>query len=383
MPGLIDCHIHISEFNALTFDNFRVARFEISPQLQMLYAVFHAQICLEMGFTTLRDMGGVTYAGLNVAELVAIRDAIDAGIIVGPRLRVGGWTTITGSHLDLVLPRNAIRQAGVTADGPWELRKLARTNLRIGCDFLKTCLSGGAGTGEEPTVRNMTQEELEAVVDEAHAFGKPCASHCFTPESQRMAVRAGVDTIEHCVWTDDDALAMMKAEGKVVVPTLTHRTDRAIEVRRRAGASEATVQRMKRIQPDTKKTFQRLHQAGIKIAMGTDVQIDPEMGASALELDIYVAHGMTPMEAILTATKNAAEALRMDRDVGTLEPKKFADIIAVEGDPLEDIRILQERKRIKLVMKGGQVYVDRREGQDKRVILDAVWSKKLVDLFVK
>jgi imidazolonepropionase-like amidohydrolase len=377
MPGLIDCHMHSCGMNVLSFRNHRVAEFETPPQLQMLYALLHVQMCFEMGFTTIRDLGWIGYAGLLTAELCAIRDAINQGLFAGPRLLVGGFTSITGSHLDLIMPRNMPRQPGVTADGPWELRKLARENLRIGCDVIKTCASGGGGTDKEsPDVRNMTQEELNAIVEEAHFFRKPAAVHCFTPEAQRMAVRAGADTIEHSVFTDDEAIAMIKAENIPVVPTLAHRTDRAIEARRRAGTSEFILRKMKSIQPSTEQTFRRFHQAGIRIAMGTDTQIDPEMGSNALELEIYVKFGMTPMEAIQTATRNAAEAIWLGDETGTLQPGKYADIIAVDGDPLADIRLLQDRDRIRLVMKEGQVHVDRRPGQNRHVVHDQSWGWK-------
>jgi imidazolonepropionase-like amidohydrolase len=376
MPGLMDIHLHTSAYNILTFQNARVAHFETTPQLQMLYTLLHAQMCFEMGFTTLRNHPWVTaYGGHNTAELVAIRDAIQAGILAGPRLLVGGHAIITNSHLDLLHPGMALRQPGLTADGPWELRKLVRSQLRMGCDYIKTCASGGGGTEkEEPDIRNMTQEELDAIVDEAHAFHKRCACHCFTPTAQHMAVRAGVDTIEHCVFTDDEAIAMMKAEQKIIVPTLAHRSDRAIDARRRAGSSEFVLNKMKKIQPHTKETFQKFHQAGIKIALGTDTQIDPEIGASAQELEIYVDYGMTSMEAIQTATRNAAEALGLERETGTLESGKLADIIAVEGNPLRDIRVLQDKRKIQMVMKEGKISVFRKPGQEKYVIHDQNWS---------
>ncbi len=376
MPGLMDIHLHTSAYNILTFKNPRVAHFETTPQLQMLYALFHAQMCFEMGFTTLRNHPWVTaYGGANTAELVAIRDAIQSGIFAGPRLLVGGHAIITNSHLDLLHPGMGLRQPGLTADGPWELRRLVRSQLRLGCDYIKTCASGGGGTEkEEPDIRNMTQEELDAIVDEAHGFHKRCACHCFTPTAQRMAVKAGVDTIEHCVFTDDEAIAMMKGEGKIIVPTLAHRSDRAIEVRRKAGSSEFVLDKMKKIQPWSRETFQRFHRAGIKIALGTDTQIDPEMGTSAHEMEIYVEYGMSPMEAIQTATRNAAEALGLDREIGTLEAGKMADIVAVEGDPLKDIRVLQDRSKIQMVMKEGKIFVSRKAGQEKYVIQDKDWA---------
>ena len=380
MPGLMDIHLHTSAYNILTFQNPRVAHFETTPQLQMLYTLLHAQMGFEMGFTTLRNHPWVTaYGGPNTAELVAIRDAIQNGIVADPKLLVGGHAIITNSHLDLLHPGMALRQPGLTADGPWELRKLVRSQLRMGCDYIKTCASGGGGTEkEEPDIRNMTQEELDAIVDEVHAFQKRCACHCFTPTAQRMAVRAGVDTIEHCVFTDDEAIAMMKAEDKIIVPTLAHRSDRAIEVRRRAGSSEFVLNKMKKIQPHTKETFQKFHQAGIRIALGTDTQIDPEAGTSAHELEIYVEYGMTPMEAIQTGTRNTAEAIGLERETGTLEPGKFADIIAVEGNPLKNIRVLQDKKKIQMVMKEGKVFVFRKPGQEKYVIHDQSWGWKRI-----
>lgn len=242
MPGLIDCHLHLAAFNCSTFANYRVSIWEVTPQLQMLYMLFHAQMCLEMGFTTLRDLGRATSRGHFVFEAVAVRDAINAGIHAGPRLHVCGRPIITGSHLDLTLPRAAERKDNFTADGPWALRGMAREHLRMGADVLKTSVSGGGGTAdEEPDVRNMTQEELEAIVDEGHAFHKPTSAHCFTAESHKMCVRAKVDTIEHMVFHDKESIAMIKDSGIPVTPTLSHRTDHAIEVRARIGTDRKSV----------------------------------------------------------------------------------------------------------------------------------------------
>lgn len=377
MPGLIDCHMHIEAFNILTTNNYRVATFEVTPQLQMIQSLLNAQLCFEMGLTTLRTLGWIGYSGTLTAETLAVRDAIERGFVAGPRLKVAGWATITGGHLDLILPGNAPRRPGDFADGPWELRRAVRDNCRMHVDVIKTCASGGGGTDKEaPNIRNMSQEELNAVVEEAHYFQKPVACHCFTPEAQKMAVRAGVDTVEHAVFTDDEAIAMLKAENKPIIPTLAHRTDRAIEIRRRSGTSEFTLNKMKSLQPYTKETFQRFHQAGIKIAMGTDTQLDPEMGSQAIELEVYVDYGMTPTEAIQTATKNAAEAIWMGNDLGTIEAGKLADIIAVDGDPLADIKVLQAREKIKMVMKEGKVYVDKRPGHEKHVIHDQSYGWK-------
>lgn len=372
IPGMMDIHLHTMMFNCLTFHNHRVAQWEITPELQQMYGVFHAQLCFDMGFTTLRDLGLNSQHGLLVAEACAIRDAFDAGILEGPRMFVAAFTTITGSHLALIQPRAAVRLGFQTADGPWELRKLARTNLLAGCDVIKTCTTGGGGTDkEEPDIRNMTQEELDAVVDEAHAFHKPCAVHCFTPQGQRMALKAGVDTIEHMVFSDDETIGMIKDKGTWMTPTLAHRTDHAIQIRKELGTSKFVTDKMKKLQPSCFDTFQKMYRAGVNIAMGTDMGFDPEMGSNSSELAIYVKLGMEPMHALQTATINAAKALKIDRDLGSLEVGKLADIVAVEGNPLTDIACLQEKRNIRLVMKEGKVFADRRPGRPPKNVVNA------------
>ena len=372
IPGLMDIHLHTLMFNCLTFHNYRVAMWEITPELQQMYGLFHAQLCFDMGFTTVRDLGMNSQHGLLVSEACAIRDAIDAGLVEGPRMFVAGFTVITGSHLSLIQPRAALRLGFQAADGPWELRKLARKNLLDGCDLIKTCVTGGGGTDkEEPDIRNMTQEECDAVVDEAHAFHKQCAVHCFTPQGQRMALKAGVDTIEHMVFHDDETLGMIKDAGVWMTPTLAHRVDHAIEVRKDIGTAKFVTDKMKKLQPYCFETFQKAVKMGINIAMGTDMGLDPEMGSNAAELAIYVDLGMKPMHALQTATINAAKAIKLDKDLGTLEAGKFADIVAVNGDPLADIKCLQEKKNIQIVMKEGKVYADRRSGKPSKNVVDA------------
>jgi imidazolonepropionase-like amidohydrolase len=364
----------------MTFHNHRVAQFEIMPHLQQMYALFHAQNCFDMGFTTLRDLGMNGPRGLLVDEMCAVRDAINAGIVEGPRMLIGAFTTMTGSHLDLIQPRAMYRWGFNTADGPWELRKLARKNLLAGADVIKTCASGGGGTDkEEPDIRNMTQEELDAIVDEAHALHKITAVHCFTTQAQRMALKAGTDTIEHMVFHDDETIDMIREAGVPVTPTLSHRTDHAIQLRREVGTAEFVLRKMKYLQPFCFETFQKMYKAGVRIAMGTDMGFEPHMGTNAAELEIYVKLGMSPMDAILTTTRNAAQAIKMDHELGTLEADKLADIIAVKGDPLKDIACLQQKENIQLVMKEGRVYADRRAGRSKHVVNVKPGEWKIVD----
>lgn len=360
LPGLIDTHVHLGAFNCTSFGNARTARFEVTPQLQSFYALFHAQLCFEMGFTTLRDAGRGTPRGDFAEEMCAVRDAINAGIVAGPRLLVLTEAVITGAHLEmLTLPRAMRRPENYTADGPWALRRKVRELIRTGADGIKTSVSGGVALGTNPDVRNMTQEELDAIVDEAHAFRKPVAAHCFNPEGLHMCVNAGVDTIEHMVYSDDAAIARVRDSGIWVVPTLLNRSDYVIEKNIEQGLPQSLIATQRAIQPHCFETFRRMRESGVRIAMGTDMHNVPEMGCAARELELYVAHGMSPLEAIGAATRDAAQALGLGADLGTIQPGKLADLIAVRGDPVADVRVLQDAANIALVMKEGRVYVDR------------------------
>ena len=194
-----------------------------------------------------------------------------------------------------------------------------------------------------------------------------------------MAVKAGADTIEHMVFHDEDLIEKIVELDIYVTPTLSHRTDHAIEIRKSTGTAQNVLTKMKQIQPFCFDTFQKMHKAGVKIAMGTDMGYEPGFGTNAGELELYVEFGMTPMEAILTATKNAAAAIKMSDDLGSVEAGKIADLIAVKGDPLADIRVLQERKNIGLVIKDGTVCIDRRPGKSKEVVSVDPDSWKIID----
>jgi imidazolonepropionase-like amidohydrolase len=245
---------------------------------------------------------------------------------------------------------------------------------------IKTCASGGGGTDkEEPDIRNMTQEELDAIVDEAHALHKTAAVHCFTTQAQRMALKAGADTIEHMVFNDDETIDLIAEANVPVTPTLAHRTDHAIQLRREHGTAEFVLRKMKYLQPFCFETFQKMYRAGVHIAMGTDMGFEPDMGSNAAELEIYVNLGMKPMDAIMTATRNAAQAIKRGHDLGTIESGKLADIIAVDGDPVKNITCLQKKQNIQLVMKEGRVYADRRPGMSKSVVNVKTGDWKIVD----
>lgn len=371
MPGLIESHIHLIKANIRYFQNYQLATVITHPTLMQMYALRSAQIMLEAGFTTIKNQPHfMPWEPRSELYGVAVRDSIAVGLFQGPRMVTGGYAHITNSHFDYTTPRSLPRFDDVTADGPWALRRMVRQILRGGADFIKTCLSGGGGTSEEAeNIRNMTQEEIDAIADEAHAFGKMCSAHCFTALSQKMAMRADIDVLEHCVFTDDEAIAMMVDRNQLLVPTLAHRSDKAIEQRREHGAPQNVLDKMKRIQEDCWKSFQRIHEAGVPLAMGTDTQIDPEVGDSADELEIYVQLGMSPHEAIITATSTAARAVGLSDKIGTLQTGKLADLILVAGDPLRDIHVLSNHDNIRVVMKGGDVAIDRLGIVDRNPVL--------------
>lgn len=381
LPGLIDAHLHLAMHNCRTFQNYRVGQYILPRSGQMLYALFHAQLCFEMGFTTLRDMGLARSDGLIVEELCAVRDAINSGIFAGPRIQVTGWAIMTGAHLDRILPRTVARNEDHYGDGPYALRRIVRNHVRTGVDFLKTCASGGfESEGVDSEIANHTREELSAVADEAHAFKKLLAVHCFTADSQKTAIEAGADTIEHCVFTDDEAIDLIKQRNLPVIPTLAHRSDHAIELRKGMGTPKAVLEGMKRLQPACFETFQRMHGAGVSIAMGTDTGYDPGFGENAVELELYVDLGMSPLEAILTATHNAADAIGIGDRVGRLEAGKAADIVLVKGNPFENIGLLRQRQNIGLVMKDGEIFVDRITAERREVIPPSFREENKFDL---
>ena len=379
MPGLFDCHLHLSTINACSFSNYRIGIFEVTPQLQQFYTLYHAHRCFEMGFTTLRDMGRESPYGHLTAEICAVRDSIDLGLVPGPRVIACGRVVTTGSHHDMNIPRAAPRVPGATVTGPWAVRERVREYIRLGADVIKACVSGGSHAHDDPDSRNITMEELEAIVDEAHAFKKPVAAHCWTPQAHRMCLEADVDTIEHMVFVDDETIEMIKAAGKPVTPTLIHRSDHAIEVRRQIGTAPSILKKLKQVQPYCYEAFKKMHKAGVHIFMGTDTTMDPHMGENAMELELYVEHGMTPMEAIHTSTIRAAEAVGLSKTLGSLEVGKLADVVAVEGDVLADITNLQHKEKIRLVTKEGGIFVDTLSSEHKYVIHPDPGQIKFID----
>lgn len=365
MPGLMDMHVHLG---SLFFplppgeDSQRLAMLKTPPTLKMLYGAKFAKDTLEAGFTTLRN--------LDTADYISLKKGIERGLVPGPRLIVSGLVNPTGGHYDLVYPSTWQRNPMDTADGVWEVRKLTRHLIyRLGADLIKTMASGGTmGEGEQPWWRNYTVEELKAIVDEAHAIGKKVAAHCSAPVGIKNSVEAGIDTIEHTGHVDrmeqdefEKLLDEIKKKNTIVVPTLAVGWANVQSVSGE-GVPEYMIEKAKASLPHATKSFKMLHKAGIKMAMGTDtVGHMPWLkhGDNAIELELMVKYGMTPMEAIISATRNGAECAGIENITGTLRTGKQADIIVVDGNPLKNIGILKDKERINIVMKEGQIFVNR------------------------
>lgn len=348
LPGFIDAHVHLS--GQMSDDWFRdfyqgILRF---PAEQALYGAKYARATLEAGFTTVRDVGSSDYVALG------LRNAINAGVVEGPRMLVSNYAIgATGGHADQApFPPQLVTPAGPiqgVCNGPDECRAAVRYQMKYGADVIKFMPSGGVLSLADPVdVPELTQAEMDAIVSEAHTWHRKVAAHCHGDVAAKMAIEAGVDSIEHGTFLEDDTLELMKARGVYLVPTLfagewvgerAEGYPPAIAAKARAAA--ARMQEM----------FQHAVRIGVKVAFGTDSGVEPH-GLDAREFALMVKNGMTPARALLAATTGAADLLGLGDTRGILEKGKLADIVAVPGDPLKDIRATE---RVSFVMKGGEI----------------------------
>jgi imidazolonepropionase-like amidohydrolase len=360
MPGLIDSHLHLSHSDEPAQDPVRraVSRFTAWPSTYALVAYVNAIKCLESGFTTVRD------AGFQGDSIYALKDAISSGLLKGPRIQAGGGVTATMGHFDenwpVTLPRPNEKYI---VDGADNIRKAVRERAREGANFIKTCTSDSWSSRRSRSWwRNYTLEELQALVDEAHAFDMPVSAHAYDADpSVKNAVLAGVDNIDHGLFLNDSVVKLMKERGTTMVPTLSVIKRIYLQGSKHAQAISNIDQRRKEVWEAHVKSTKMAFEAGVKVGAGTDAGTGYGLaGNNALELEILVEDiGLKPMEAIVAATKLNSEIMKMDKEIGTLEPGKMADLIVVDGDPLKDIRVLQDKARIQLVMIGGESLVDR------------------------
>ncbi len=361
IPGLMDLHVHLVSVVDPDEPNAIWAEVGARTQLLTLHAAKNARLMLEAGFTTVRDLAGPVNP-LNL-EVLALRRAVAIGLVPGPRIFVAGWVGQTGGHSDLPLPDAWPRDESVYADGPWAVRRLVRAGIRLGVDLFKTSASGGAaGHKEELWWRNYTGEELAALVDEAHAVGKRVAVHSHTAAATKRALRAGVDTIEHGTELDEECLALFLETGAFLVPTISIRSERAARGRAAGQAPAAVVRKYAEVAAVGDTWFRRAWEAGVRMAMGTDTyrSLRDDWGRNAYELELMAARGMPHDQALLAATRNAAEALGAGDRLGTLEPGKLADLLVVAGAPDRDVTVLQDPARVEVVVQDGRVVIDRR-----------------------
>jgi imidazolonepropionase-like amidohydrolase len=343
LPGLIDAHTH------LTGDpkDIGYQALAISVPRATLIGARNARITLEAGFTTVRNVGAEGFSD------VALRDAIDAGDIPGPRLLVSGPALgITGGHCDEnLLPfEYHVTEEGV-ADGVEAVQHKVREVIKYGADLIKICATGGVlSKGDDPQHSQYTLEEMKAIVADAHRLGRKVAAHAHGAEGIRWAAQAGVDSIEHGSYIDDAAIAEMKKDGTYLVPTL-YLADWFMEHAQENRVPDFLLVKAKTVFPVSRRNIGRAFAAGVKVAFGTDAAVYPH-GLNAREFAVMVKLGLSHRQSIQAATINAADLLGWADKVGALEPGKWADMIAVDGDPLQDVTTLE---RVKFVMKGGTV----------------------------
>jgi imidazolonepropionase-like amidohydrolase len=354
LPGLIDSHVHLSSDRA--GNEGLLARFTESPQFGAYETLWNAHKTLNAGFTTVRNLG-------DAGGALALRDAVARGWVQGPRIVDAGRSiSTTSGHMDARLGVVEELHEAVGAenlcDGPEECRKAVRRQISRGADVIKIATTGGvnsrigAGLGKQ-----MFDDEAKAIVETAHMYGKKVAVHAHGADGVSVALRAGADSIEHGTMLDDENIRLLKQSGAYYVPTLSTVNGYLERIAKDPNAYPPDV----RAKIDwrigvTGKALEKAVPAGVKIAFGTDAGVSKH-GRNADEFELMVKHGMTPAAAIQAATMNAATLLGLQSEIGSLEPGKTADIIAVSGDPLRDVTVL---KRVGFVMKSGRVFKDER-----------------------
>ena len=360
LPGLMDCHDHITGRPGDGGDTHRLRE---STAHQAIWGVANAKITLEAGFTTIRNVGSGSYAD------AALRDLVNEGLVPGPRMYVatrglgttGGYADINGWSPEIEFPGYA-----EIVDGEAEVRKAIRTQIKFGADLIKVTATGGVlSAGDSVSSQQYTYEELKVMVDEAAMAGRKVAAHAHSPAGMNAAIRAGVASIEHGSLIDDLGIQLALEKGTFIVPTL-YTLDFIIAEGREYGVPDYGIEKAIAMAKAQRERLRAAYQAGVKFAYGTDAAVFPH-GRNARDFPILVEQlGVPHLEAIKMATANATELIGIADQVGTLEVGKWADIIAVEGNPLENIRLLED---VKFVMKSGIVYKSAEGGDRKKARL--------------
>ncbi len=345
LPGLIDMHTHLIGDPTLGgYSGYGETR-----EAAMIHGVVNAKRTLDAGFTTVRNVGAGDFAD------VALREAINEGLVPGPRMFVSGPpVSIIGGHCaDHNLLPNDFQMLGEgVATGPWEMRAKVRTNIKYGADLIKTCSTGGVfSKGTIPGAEQNTIEEMQAIVAEAHQRGLKVASHAHGNAGIKNAIKAGVDTIEHASYLDKEAISMAKSKGVYLAMDI-YNTEYTQTEGRKNGELEEFLKKDADIAEIQRESFREAVKAGAKVVYATDSGVYPH-GDNGKQFFWMVKYGMTSAQAIRSATTLAAEALGKEKSLGHIRPGYSADIIAVDGDPLADVTILE---KVGFVMKDGEVY---------------------------
>ena len=344
LPGLVDSHVHIEGNQSLH----GYEKLGQSDQAALLSGVSNARDMLTAGITTIRNLGSKTYGD------IALRDAIDGGIIDGPRIFAAGPPLgITGGHCDsTLLPREFGLKSPGAADGPWEVVAKVRENIKYGSDVIKFCATGGVmSKGTQVGVQQYTLEEMEILVEEAHRRGKIVAAHAHGTAGIKSAILAGADSIEHASFIDSEGIRLAKQNGTYLSMDI-YVTEYILGRGAEAGILEENLAKEWTVGKIQRENFRKAVVAGVKMVMGTDAGIYPHR-ESPRQLSRMVQFGMTPIQALQSATINAATLLKEQENFGSLRSGKYADIIAVRGDPLADVRLLED---VSFVMKAGTIY---------------------------
>jgi len=343
LPGLIDMHVHLT--SDPQFSGYRGLQF--TDSFWMTVGVANARKTLEAGFTTVRNVGSHNY------DDVGLKQGIDRGIIVGPRIVPATYAIgSTGGHCDATQFPPSITTPGTQiANSPDEYRALVRKVHKYGAEIIKVCMTGGVlSKGDSVGAQQVSFDEIKSIVDEAHRLGLRVAVHAHGTDGINDALRAGVDTIEHASLANADSFTLAKQHNAWFDMDI-YNDDYILAEGAKNGLFPESLAKEKMIGLKQRQTFRAAHAAGVKMLFGTDAGVYPN-GRNALQFAKMVEWGMTPMEAIQAATKNAAEALDRTADVGAIAPGRYADLIAVDGDPLQDIHRLET---IAVVMKGGEI----------------------------
>jgi imidazolonepropionase-like amidohydrolase len=343
LPGLIDVHVHLTSDPS----HAGYSGLAISTPRSTVTGVKNARITLQAGFTTVRNVGASGFTD------VALRDGINAGDIDGPRMQVSGPPLgITGGHADdNLLPWEYHVTAQGIADGPWAARAKVRENAKYGVDLIKIMASGGVmSKGDQPGAEQYSLEEMQAVVTEAHMMGRKVAAHAHGTQAIHDAIVAGVDSVEHASLISDADIRLAKERGTYLVFDI-YNDDYILGSGLKAGMLQETIDKEKTIGRRQRESFRRAHAADSYLAFGTDAGVYPH-GDNAKQFAKMVEWGMTPIEAIRAATLEGAKLMGWQDRVGAIQPGYYADVIAVQGDPTQDVRILEH---VRFVMQGGAV----------------------------